>query len=152
MQVVKQLTGKEPFDKLRYGVANTALVKHNGKILALEETCLPFEIKVVDSEDGPFSVESVGYEDFEGALAHQCSAHPKLDQKTGELMVFGYDVAKKPWLQYSIFDKDGKLKNYQKIELRGPVMIHDFAVTQNYVIFDDCPMEFDLKRPLFFDQ
>ena len=70
VQVIKQLTGKEPFDKLRYGVANTALVKHNGKILALEETCLPFEIKVVDSQDGPFSLESVGYQDFGGTLKH----------------------------------------------------------------------------------
>lgn len=83
----------EDFDKLRYGVANTALIKHNGKILALEETCLPFEIKVVDSEDGPFSLESVGYQDFEGTLHHVVSAHPKVDKKTGELMAFGYDVA-----------------------------------------------------------
>jgi carotenoid cleavage dioxygenase len=94
VEVIKQLTGDEPFDKLRYGVANTALIKHNGKILALEETCLPFEIKVVDSEDGPFHLESVGYEDFGGTLKHQVSAHPKLDAKTGELITFGYNVAK----------------------------------------------------------
>ena len=68
-------------------------------------------------------------------------------------MTFGYDVAglQGSWLHFSLFDKNGKLSNYQKIDLRGPVMIHDFAVTENYVIFDDCPLEFDLKRPLFFN-
>ena len=142
----------KPFeDKLTYGVANTALVKHNDKILALEETSLPFEIKVVDSDDGQFSIESVGYENFDGQLKHACSAHPKVDAKTGELVTFGYDVTKcqGTWLHYSLFDKDGNLTNYQKIDLRGPVMIHDFVITENFVIFDECPMEFDLTRPLF---
>ena len=70
------------------------MVKHNDKILALEETCLPFEIKVVDSEDGQFHLESVGYHVFDGQMKHMCSAHPKVDSKTGELMTFGYDVTK----------------------------------------------------------
>jgi len=66
-------------------------------------------------------------------------------------MTFGYNLTGDPWLQYSLFDKDGNLKNYQDISIRGPVMMHDFAVTENHVIFGDCPYEFDIKRPLFFN-
>jgi len=31
-------------------------------------------------------------------------------------------------------------------------MMHDFAVTENHVVFGDWPYGFDLMRPLFFDQ
>jgi len=86
------------FDKRKNGASNTALIKHNDKILALEETCLPFEIKVVDSPSGEFKIESVGYNDFDGSMKHACTAHPKNDVKTGELMTFGYDFVDKPWL------------------------------------------------------
>ena len=110
VSVAKTLVGGG-FDKLRYGVANTALVEHNKKIYALEETCLPFQIEVKDDENGGFSLDSLDYVDFDGKLTHAMTAHPKVDTKTGELMAFGYDLigAQGTNLHYSIIDKDGKL-------------------------------------------
>jgi carotenoid cleavage dioxygenase len=90
-------------------------------------------------------VDSVGYADFEGQLSHNISAHPKVDKKTGELITFGYDLFggdDGTHLKYSLFDKNNELKNTLNIPISGPVMIHDIAITEQYVVFNDLPMEF----------
>ena len=54
------------------GTANTNILFHAGKLLALEEGHLPFEID-------PFSLESIGSWDYAGNLASPMTAHPKID-------------------------------------------------------------------------
>ena len=39
-----------------------------------------------------FDIKSIGFFDFGGQLKHNCSAHPKVDRKTGELLIFGYSM------------------------------------------------------------
>ena len=78
VSIAKTIAGGD-FDKLRYGVANTALVEHNKKLYALEETCLPFQIQVKDDDNGGFSLDSLEYSDFDGKLTHAMTAHPKVD-------------------------------------------------------------------------
>jgi carotenoid cleavage dioxygenase-like enzyme len=68
------------------GVANTSILWHAGRLLALEEAHLPFEVY-------PHSLDSRGYCDFHGALKSQVTAHPKIDPITGELVFFGYSIA-----------------------------------------------------------
>jgi carotenoid cleavage dioxygenase len=69
------------------------------------------------------------------------SAHPKVDAKTGDLYVFGYDRMK-PVIHFSIIDKDRKVTlSDQQIKITSPRMIHDFMITENYVIFPDLPLE-----------
>jgi carotenoid cleavage dioxygenase len=89
-------------------------------------------------------VDSVGYADFKGKLDHNVSAHPKVDKKTGELITFGYDLFAESGtnLKYSLFDKNNELKNTLSIPISGPVMIHDIAITEQYVVFNDLPLEF----------
>ena len=74
------------------------------------------------------------------------SAHPKVDRKTGELIAFGYELfpedGSKNHLKYSLFDEKNQLKNKLEIPISGPVMIHDIAITEQYVVFNDLPMEF----------
>jgi carotenoid cleavage dioxygenase-like enzyme len=41
-----------------------------------------------------------------------------------------------------LFDKDNKKINYMDIPIRGPIMIHDIAITGNNVIFNDLPLRF----------
>ena len=84
---------------------------------------------------------SVGYDDFNGQLKHNVSAHPKVDRKTGEMLTFGYNF-EKPLIHYSLINKDGKVTNSLDIPISSIRMIHDFAVTENYVIFPDLPLEF----------
>ena len=55
------------------------------------------------------------------------------------MITFGYTLFDEndSYLKYSLFDKENKLINYMDIPIRGPVMIHDIAITGNNVIFND---------------
>ena len=65
-----------------------------------------------------------------------------MDRKTGELITFGYNFFGEDgaYLKYSLFNSKKELTNSLKIPIRGPVMIHDIAITEDYVIFNDLPM------------
>ena len=73
------------------GVANTHVVAHAGRILALVENGFPWEV------DG--DLETVGCHDFDGRLEGPMTAHPKICAETGELLAFGYS-AFEPYLRY----------------------------------------------------
>ena len=125
---------------LKSETSNTAMIHHAKRTFALVETDLPFHVKVEESEKN-FDIKSIGYDNFEGQLNHNVSAHPKVDARTGDLYAFGYNF-EKPILHFSVFDKNRhcNLKN-QKIKITSPRMIHDFCITENHIIFPDLPME-----------
>jgi carotenoid cleavage dioxygenase len=126
------LSGRFPYPNR----ANTALVWHHSKLLALWEGGPPHEIKVP-------SLETIGPYKFGAKLKHACTAHPKVDPRTGELIFFGYSPFP-PFLQYSVADRNGTIKRTTSVELPRPVMMHDIAITENHTLFLDCPMVFDL--------
>jgi carotenoid cleavage dioxygenase-like enzyme len=117
-------------------VANTGLVAHAGRIFALYEVALPVEIRA----DGT----TVGRYDFNGRLQSAMTAHPKVDPSTGELHFFGYDIFGPPYLRYHVADSTGLLTRTEEIAIPGPSMIHDFAITQDHVVWLDLPVLFDL--------
>ena len=116
--------------------ANTHVVGHAGKILALEEGHFPYVL------DGDLS--TVGPTDFNGVLKGSFTAHPKICPVTGELLAFGYS-AMPPFLRYLRVSADGALVQSEDITVGGPTMMHDFNITRNYVIFMDLPAVFDLQ-------
>ena len=76
------------------------------------------------------------------------SAHPKVDEHTGEMMFFNYSKHA-PYLHYGVVDKDNRLTNYIPIALSGPRLPHDMAITEHYSILNDMPVFWDaelLKR------
>lgn len=76
------------------GRANTAVVYHGGKLLALHEGDMPYSISA------PF-FETLGKYSFGGKLKHRFTAHPKLDKKTGEMAFFGANFQPAPpWVHY----------------------------------------------------
>ncbi|HEY9802377.1 MAG TPA: carotenoid oxygenase family protein [Leptolyngbyaceae cyanobacterium] len=119
--------------------ANTALVWHGGKLLALWEGAEPYEISVPN-------LETVGSYNYQGKLASRFTAHPKIDPATGEMMFFGYAVTSQPYLQYSIVSPQGELTKTVTIDIPAPVMMHDFAITENYTIFMYLPLTFSMER------
>jgi carotenoid cleavage dioxygenase-like enzyme len=118
------------------GVANTSVVAHAGRIMALVESSFPH---VLDAELG-----TVGPCDFGGRLTTAMTAHPKADPVTGELHFFGYGFAP-PFLTYHRLSA-GELVTSAEIAVPGPTMMHDFAVTDRHALFLDLPMTFSMQR------
>jgi carotenoid cleavage dioxygenase-like enzyme len=72
------------------------------------------------------------------------SAHPKVDQRTGELLFFNYSKHA-PYMHYGVVDRRGKLVHYTAIPLPGPRLPHDLAATMHYSILNDLPAFWDEK-------
>lgn len=80
----------EPEQYLNYQLGNTSLTFHNGKILALMEGGMPFQLSVETSGAAAGEVTSVGPFDFDGTMTEATSGHPKICPRTGELHSFFY--------------------------------------------------------------
>lgn len=115
--------------------ANTHVIGHAGKILALEEGHWPFELSK--------ELETVGAHNYDGKLATGMTAHPKLCPETGELLFFAYGMSP-PYLTYHRANAVGELVQSEEIEVKGATMVHDFNVTRNHVIFMDLPLVWDM--------
>lgn len=121
------------------GVSNTHVVPHGRNIYALVESSLPMRVSP--------ELETLGTENFGGALDFAFTAHPKVCSVTGEMHAFGYGYAP-PYLVYHRIGPDGAYLQREEIAVAGPTMIHDFAITRNHVIFMDLPVVFDLEIAL----
>jgi carotenoid cleavage dioxygenase len=125
------------------GVANTNIIFHGGRLLALEEGHLPTEIE-------PGTLKTRGYVDYERAIAGPFTAHPKVDPATGELMFFGYN-AKGPLtaaLSYGSVNAAGKVTRFERFETPYASMVHDFIVTDNHVLFPILPLTGSMERAM----
>jgi carotenoid cleavage dioxygenase-like enzyme len=118
--------------------ANTNIVWHAGKLLALVESSLPTQLV-------PGSLATVGEYDFNGRLQGPMTAHPKVDPTTGELHFFGYSPFP-PYLTYYRADRDGAIVQTEAIEVAWPSMIHDFHITEHSVVFILCPVVFSFEN------
>ena len=121
---------------LRSSVANTHVVNHAGKTLALVESSLPYEITN--------ELETVGCYDFDGKLNDAMTAHPKICPTTGELHFFGYGNIFTPHVSYHRADADGNITVNRPLEVPALTMMHDFAMTSEHVIFMDLPIVFNI--------
>ena len=118
--------------------ANTALIWHAGRLLAVWEGGPPHSLQLP-------GLETLGLYTFEDRLGSAVTAHPKVDPKTGEMLFFGYSFGP-PYLQYGIISNQGTLSQTVPIELPVSVMMHDFAITENHTVFMDLPLTFRPER------
>jgi carotenoid cleavage dioxygenase len=130
------LYGPDGSRNLRAAKANTHVVNHAGKTLALVESSLPYEI----SND----LETIGAYDFGGKLVDSMTAHPKICPTTGELHFFGYGNIFEPHVTYHRADANGELVISRPLDVKALTMMHDFALTAQHVIFMDLPIVFNL--------
>ncbi|MFI5316104.1 MAG: carotenoid oxygenase family protein [Myxococcota bacterium] len=119
--------------------ANTALVRHAGRLLALHEQGEPYEI-------GLPALETLGVHSFGRRLRHPLTPHPKIDPASKEMFGFGYSPVAKPHLQYSVFSADGALAHTTAVEIPIGVLMHDFAITERFAVFMNHPYTFDVRR------
>lgn len=132
----KDLDVISSFGDLTASPANTHIVEHAGKVLALEEAHLPWE---VDKD-----LNTIGAYDFAGKLKGAMTAHPKICPETGEMFFFSYSMMGEPFLNYYRVDDTGQLIQSEPIEIPRPVMMHDWSITRNHVIFMDLPIVSDM--------
>lgn len=126
---------------LPYNVANTNVLWHGGRLLALEEFNPPFELE-------PTTLASVGPYTYDGRLRGPMSAHPKIDAETGALHAFGY--ALDGWgstrMAYHHIDAAGVLTRSVEFDAPYACMVHDFIVTARYLVFPIFPLTIDPGR------
>ena len=116
--------------------ANTNVIGHAGRTLALVEGGLP-QWELTEELD------TVGPCDFGGTLPSGYTAHPKRDPRTGELHAVSYRFGLGNQVQYSVIGADGRARRVVDIEVAGAPMMHDFSLTERYVVFYDLPVTFD---------
>ena len=117
--------------------ANTNVILHAGRLFALVENAAPFELD-------PVSLESKGFWDYDGRmLGMSTTAHPKVDGRSGQMLIHGYQPVE-PYIQLYIVEPDGSVSLAEAVDAPWPSMMHDFAITENYVIFPLGAVFFDV--------
>ena len=117
--------------------ASTDVVVHGGMALASFYQC--GELYRLD----PVTLQDLGKSSWDGRFpAEGVSAHPKVDEHTGELLFFNYST-EAPYMHYGVVSPEGRLTTYIDIPLPGPRLPHDMAFTQNYSILNDLPLYWD---------
>jgi carotenoid cleavage dioxygenase len=117
-------------------LANTTPLVWRGKLLALREDSPPVAMD-------PVTLATEGDFDFEGSFKGQTfTAHPKLDPVSGQMIAFGF-AAKGLFSRdvgYYEISPEGRITHEVWFEVPYHTMLHDFGVTQHYVVFPIIPV------------
>ncbi|MEH6581031.1 MAG: carotenoid oxygenase family protein [Halioglobus sp.] len=125
------------------GVANTAVLWHGDKLLAIEEGHPPYQVD-------PLTLDSMGTWNYRGKLQTAMTAHPKVDPKTGELVFFAY-MSSGPFASDVAIHKvspEGQLTESVVIPTPYSAMVHDFVITENYIVMPIMPISGSLERAM----
>lgn len=124
--------------ELMKDASSTDVIVHRGIALTSFYQC--GDLYRVD----PYSGDTLGTESWNGGFPVDwgVSAHPKVDNRTGELLFFNYSK-QDPYMRYGVVDENNDLAHYVDIPLPGPRLPHDMAFTENYAILNDFPLFWD---------
>ncbi|MFD9908505.1 carotenoid oxygenase family protein [Streptomyces sp. NPDC059063] len=114
---------------------NTHVIGYKGRILALQEAGpQPYEL------DG--ELNTLGPCDFEGTLDGSFMSHTKFDAAADELHAVTYHPT---WdhVRHLVLDETGTVTRTTRIPVSDSPMVHDFALTERYVVILDIPVTFD---------
>jgi len=120
------------------GGANTHILFHAGRLLALQETSNPFQMDAA-------TLASMGWVETGGRF----TAHPKIDAHSGEMLWFAYSAGPSPlnpFLDFGITDAAGRILRRDRFRAPFCSMVHDFMVTKNHVLFPVLPLTGDFER------
>lgn len=111
-------------------LANTNIVEHAGHLYALWEGGPPHELD-------PVTLQTRGVRRFGGRLRWMgsYSAHPSFCPRSGEMFNFGVEFIPRPHLRIYRTDARGRLEHFRSAPLPYVAMVHDFAITQRYLVF-----------------
>ncbi len=116
-------------------LANTNVVEHAGHLYALWEGGPPHEID-------PDTLDTLGVRRFGGELRWMgsYSAHPSICPRTREMFNFGVEFIPGPHLRIYRTNPSGRLRHFRSVSLPYVAMVHDFAITERYLVFVVSPI------------
>ncbi len=122
-------------------LANTNIIWHGERLLALEEAHAPFEVD-------PHTLAAIGYHNFDNRLVGPMTAHPKFDPVNGEMIFFGYAAKGRftPDFAVHTVDREGNLLRSRHFEAPFASMVHDFVVTRKYIVMPIFPLTSSMDR------
>jgi carotenoid cleavage dioxygenase len=129
---------------LSRSTANTHVINHRDMILALKEDSPPtaMDLETLETVDPVYT--------FDGALPREqpFTAHPKVCSVTGNIVAFGYEADGFGSDVVAVFeiDKDGNKVWEARIQVPYVGLLHDFAVTENHVLFFVIPLAIDYEQ------
>ena len=109
----------------------------------MEEGHPPYELD-------PDTLDSIGSWTFRGKLHTAMTAHPKVDPRTGEMVFFAY-MATGPFAADVMVHKvnaQGMLTESIHIPTPYSSMVHDFVITENYIVIPVMPISGSLERAM----
>lgn len=114
------------------------IIRHHNTYLALNEGAPAYSMNE--------HLETLGeWQPNKGHPPIDVCAHTRWDPLTGELWFVNYALTP-PYLTFYRLDQHGKSIQKWDIEKSYCSMVHDFILTQNFVIVFDCPVVFDLQQ------
>lgn len=132
------------FDFSIKNIANTNVLYWGEKLLALWEAAEPHRLD-------PATLTTLGLDDLDGLLAEApaFAAHPRIDPACaaagGDRVLVNFAI--KPGLSTTLsvyeFASSGRLRAQTQHSTPGFAFIHDFAITPNYAIFFQNPVQFN---------
>ncbi len=122
-----------PADAPEKDSANTDVIVHNGRLTALWYRCgAPYALD-------PRTLTTLGPDGFGAGFHGTVSAHAKVDERTEEVCFFDYGDTL-PYLRYGVLGPNGSVSHLIDVELPGPRLPHDMAITANHSILMDLPL------------
>ncbi|MWV26836.1 carotenoid oxygenase family protein [Aurantiacibacter rhizosphaerae] len=129
------LTDDESVTGRLRSTANTNAWLFAGKLWAMKEDSPAL---IMD----PVTMESESFETFDGAMKSQTfTAHPKIDPATGNMVALGYAASGlcTDDVSYMEIDSAGKLVREEWFKVPYYCMMHDFAITPDYLVLHIVP-------------
>ncbi len=119
---------------------NTHVISHGGKIYA-----------IVEAGDKPVEIDqqlnSLDTDPFHGTLETGFTAHTKFDSQSKELHGITYAFPRGSYeAHYVVIGKDGRVKRTDLLPLSSGTMLHECAITENYVLVLDLSITFALSK------
>jgi len=111
--------------------AGVNVIRRGNILCAIDESSQPYALN-------PDTLETIGLYNLGSSKEYPIvySAHWKIDGKNGGWVHFGSDYGKDLNIHLTIFDKSGKLKKHWILPSPRYVYIHDFFVTERYIILN----------------
>lgn len=169
--ILSHLPGsKQPIKKI--SVANTSILYHDGRALATCESGPPLRIRLpgletigwyngAEAEGEPKEDDTIHEKTLGegsgliGFMREWTTAHPKVDPKTKEMILFHSSFAP-PFVQYSSIPSKieddlakgaapthGKILNAAVPGVKSAKMMHDFGVSSSHTVIMDLPLSLD---------